>query len=335
MQTAIQEDASLVCRRLLCYDKNKRWESKHMKKDIVELRHQLQKIESDKLYLEECIERLHEVESALRQAEKQLKKETRDVEKLNTASVASILAFFAKDKEERLVKEEQEALQAALHVRQLQENAKALRQDMDACELNIVQEELVRKQLAECELAEAIQHSPYGEALREQKQLVDAHTQRLKEIQEALEAGYLVLDQLKNALRSLDSASSWGFMDIAGGGILSTAMKHSAVDKAQKKIALLKINLYKFQKEVQDVQGFQINTVKLSDGTVAMDYLFDNIFTNMFVQSKIRESEKSLQQAKRRIDQIMDSLLQERQHTQQQLEREQAAYERMCRESVD
>jgi len=53
------------------------------------------------------------------------------------------------------------------------------------------------------------------------------------------------------------------------------------------------------------------------------------------VQSKIRESEKSLQQAKRRIDQIMDSLLQERQHTQQQLEREQAAYERMCRESVD
>lgn len=306
-----------------------------MKKDIVELRHQLQKIESDKLYLEECIERLHEVESALRQAEKQLKKETRDVEKLNTASVASILAFFAKDKEERLMKEEQEALQAALHVRQLQENAKALRQDMDACELNIVQEELVRKQLAECELAEAIQHSPYGEALREQKQLVDAHTQRLKEIQEALEAGYLVLDQLKNALRSLDSASSWGFMDIAGGGILSTAMKHSAVDKAQKKIALLKINLYKFQKEVQDVQGFQINTVKLSDGTVAMDYLFDNIFTDMFVQSKIRESEKSLQQAKRRIDQIMDSLLQERQHTQQQLEREQAAYERMCRESVD
>lgn len=74
-------------------------------------------------------------------------------------------------------------------------------------------------------------------------------------------------------------------------------MKHSAVDKAQKKIALLKINLYKFQKEVQDVQGFQINTVKLSDGTVAMDYLFDNIFTDMFVQSKIRESEKSLQQA--------------------------------------
>ena len=41
---------------MLCYDKNKRWESKHMKKDIVELRHQLQKIESDKLYLEECID---------------------------------------------------------------------------------------------------------------------------------------------------------------------------------------------------------------------------------------------------------------------------------------
>ena len=105
---------------------------------------------------------------------------------------------------------------------------------MDACELNIVQEELVRQQLAECELAEAIQHSPYGEALREQKQLVDAHTQRLRN-SGALEAGYLVLDQLKTALRSLDSASSWGFMDIAGGGILSTAMKHSAVDKATEK----------------------------------------------------------------------------------------------------
>ena len=92
-----------------------------MKKISLSCGIQLQKIESDKLYLEECIERLHEVESALRQAEKQLKKETRDVEKLNTASVASILAFFAKDKEERLVKEEQEALQAALHVRQLHE----------------------------------------------------------------------------------------------------------------------------------------------------------------------------------------------------------------------
>ena len=112
-------------------------------------------------------------------------------------------------------------------MRQLQENAKALRQDMDACELNIVQEELVRKQLAECELAEAIQHSPYGEALREQKQLVDAHTQRLKEIQEALEAGYLVLDQLKNALRSLDSRILLGFDGYRERGISSTAMKHS------------------------------------------------------------------------------------------------------------
>ena len=306
-----------------------------MKKDIVELRHQLQKIESDKQYLKECRKRLHEVETALQQAEKQLRKENRDVEKLHTASVASILAFFAKDKEERLVKEEQEAMQAAFHVRQLQENAKALQQDIDDCELNIVREELVRKRLAECELEEAVQHSLDGEALREQKQLMDAHTQRLKEIQEAVEAGYLVLDQLKSALRSLDGASSWGFMDIVGGGILSTAMKHSSLDKAQKKIALLKINLYKFQKEVQDVQGFQVKAVTLCDGTIVMDYLFDNIFTDMFVQSKIRESEKSLQQVKCKIEQIMDCVLQERMHTQQQLKKEEADYERMCRKTID
>ena len=66
-----------------------------------------------------------------------------------------------------------------------------------------------------------------------------------------------------------------------------------------------------------------------------MDYLFDNIFTDMFVQSKIRESEKSLQQVKCKIEQIMDSLLQERMHTQQQLEKEQADYERMCRKTID
>ncbi|MFQ7537003.1 MAG: hypothetical protein ACLRL6_06380 [Clostridium sp.] len=105
-------------------------------------------------------------------------------------------------------------------------------------------------------------------------------------------------------------------------------MKHSAVDKAQKKIALLKINLYKFQKEVQDVQGFQINTVKLSDGTVAMDYLLI-IFLRICSCSPKSGNRKNRCSRRNVDDQIMDSLLQERQHT-ATAGREQAAYERMC-----
>ena len=86
-----------------------------MNKEIAELKHRLAKIESMKDYQRELEKRFEQNNAKLEVAYAMVKKENKDVEKLKHASFSSIMAWIAKDKEERLIKEEQEALQAALN----------------------------------------------------------------------------------------------------------------------------------------------------------------------------------------------------------------------------
>lgn len=107
-----------------------------------------------------------------------------------------------------------------------------------------------------------------------------------QEKREAYEVGCRALDALKRAQVSMNKARTWGFIDIFSNGLLSTLVKRSHMNDAQREVnhALQLLNDY--QRELHD-----INLTFDTDGFIEFsDYIFDNVFVDIFVQSKIKDA---------------------------------------------
>lgn len=279
-----------------------------MSDNITKIRHRLAKIESLKSYQEELYEQIKQNAINLAEAEAIAEKENRDVEKLKHASLSSILAWFAKDKEERLMKEEQEALRAMIHLKQLQEEQIVLQQEQDKINMEIDLEDALREALARLVKQEALK-SPQGTRAKEFYDQLEKEQLLEKELQEAISASYIVTDSLREAIHELDSASNWGIMDIAGGGMIASMAKHSHVDNAQKQIEEIKQDMRRFQKELHDVSDIELPNVVMERWLSLSDIFFDNFFMDFMVQSKINHHRDQLKDILVQICDLQNFLL--------------------------
>lgn len=300
-----------------------------MEKDIEQLKYKLNRIEKAKKYIGKYQEQLSKIQQEKVIAEENLKKENKDVEKLKSISFTSFLAYIHKNKEECLAKEEQEALQAAFKLRQLEEDEKILIQKINEMTEEIKSEVDIRKELAELELKEKAKNSPYGEELFTQRDKVRSLAVNYKEIIEAVNTGNIVLDDLNQALSSLQSAESWGLFDIFAGGGIPTYIKHSHLDTAQDHLAKLKIHMDNFRKEVADVKDIVIGDVKLSTGLMVADYVFDNMFMDLFIQSKITSSKDQVNEAIDNTNKILKELNKQKDTIKMEWEKEKEVFESM------
>lgn len=283
---------------------------------IIELKHKLHKIESAKQYMQTLQEKIEDNENRLVQAEEQLRKENRDVEKLKSASLTNLLAWIKKDKEERLVKEENEAMRAILYVRQLEEERQSLQKEYERYSSFIKEEDRTRKELEKAQLA-SLPAGVEKENLLGMRGKLEEEACLQKELAEAIDAGYTVLAKLSAAERELSSAQGWGMYDIIGGGMVSSMIKHSHIDQAQGKLADFQRDLERFQKEVKDVRTMEPIELKLSAGISFMDIAFDNFITDFMVQSKIDTTLESVQMVIERIQAIQDELLLKKQKSEE------------------
>ena len=74
-----------------------------------------------------------------------------------------------------------------------------------------------------------------------------------KEKQEAIGAGVRALDSLRAASRYLENASNWGLLDMIGGGLFTTMIKHSKLDDAAQAMETARYDLQNFSKELADI----------------------------------------------------------------------------------
>lgn len=276
-------------------------------KEIVELKHKLQKIASAKDYIVQLDEQVEENEQKLYVAEEILRKENKDVEKLKRVSLSSVLSWIKKDQEERMMKEEDEAYRAALLVKQLEEERLTLQREFQKYQDLIEQEDQVEKQLTKLQM----QYSSPQEQ-EELKQLYhNLEEEQLleKELVEAIGAGYDCMQRLRDIESSLSNAKGWGLYDIVGGGAMSSIVKHSHINKAQAQIADAQYDLRRFQKEVNDVRNMEAIELDVSTGLSFMDIMFDNIFSDFMVQSKVNASLDSVRNVIGGISGLMDELL--------------------------
>lgn len=281
-----------------------------MNEKITALKHRLHKIESLKDYQVELQQRIDENDAKLMIAYEILKKENKDVEKLQHVSLSNVIAWFSHDKEERLMKEEREALQASIQVKQLQEEADILQRKLEECVQEIEQEDAIKEALYRLQMKDVMQ-GEHGEQAKDLYQRLEKEQLMEKELMEAIEAGYVVIDQLKAAVKEMENASTWGTIDMFGGGMMSSMIKHSHIDSAQKKVAELSENLHRFQKEVHDVKQVELPDVSIEGWLSGADIFFDNMIFDIMAQSKIDKNLKAIRDCLSSITTLQDQLLNE------------------------
>ena len=129
-----------------------------------------------------------------------------------------------------------------------------------------------------------------------------------RERQEAIRAGERALDSLRDAQHYLGGARLWGIVDLFGGDTFSGLLKHVKLGDAKRSLERAKNDLRIFQKEVRDVRSLQNVDINIGGFLTFADFFFDGVIADYLVQSKIRKARAQVEEAIRRVEQVLDEL---------------------------
>ena len=127
-----------------------------------------------------------------------------------------------------------------------------------------------------------------------------------RETREAINAAEDALYHLYLARKQLGSAGNWGLLDIFGGGFISGLIKHSKMSDAEREIEEARYSLQRFSKELRDVSGY--SSIHIDEFLTFADFVFDGLFTDVGVESKISRAKEQCEDAIIIVSQIKDEL---------------------------
>lgn len=253
-------------------------------------------------------------ERILEELTRRLKKEHKDVKRLEKISLTNLITTLMQNKGEKLEKEQHEYFMAKIEydnqsskVTLLKENIASIQSrlwDLGKCEKEY--RELLNKKL---EIIKAKGNHNESVKLSQLEMEIDKDLRAQKEIEEAENVGRELIEVIEAAEDSLSSAKNWGIMDIAGGDLISSMVKHSKIDDAENHFRRISNLLMTFNKELGDVK---VASITFSSTTMAFDLFFDNIFTDFSVQNKINNALNDAGDLRRNVEEILNNLVQEK-----------------------
>jgi methyl-accepting chemotaxis protein len=262
--------------------------------ELLELKRKILLLESkkDKLkYYEEDYIKLKEKEGFQKEA---WIKEQRDVEKLEKgSSVSFFLKLFGK-LEEKIEKEEIEALDAKHKYESTQyelNNVKVsilnLKDEIkDYDKLVKEYEALWRQKERELLNSSSFKRQEYVNSTEKLASLKVLD----KELKEAVNAGESLTEVLEEAKKEFESAKSWGTIDMFGGGVMSSMIKRGHIENANKVLNEVQYLVKSFKKELNDVNVSLDMKYVSGDFSDMTDIFFDNFFSDIMVQDKINNA---------------------------------------------
>lgn len=125
-----------------------------------------------------------------------------------------------------------------------------------------------------------------------------------REVREAIHAGETALMSLKEAKKSLESAGNWGLLDIFGGRNVSGLLKHMKLSNAQSNMQRAKADLSRFSRELDDIDEY-IPNIEVGGFLTFADFFFDGLIADIFVQSKIGEMKRQVNEAISKTEEIL------------------------------
>lgn len=296
---------------------------------IAEINAELTYLKNHEYLLQDYQEELEVLLDKKNELENQLQKENEDVERLEETTVSSLFYQLVGKKEERLQKERQEVMQASLNYHQaLREYEYVLNAFQNLKERFDRKQELLNE-LESLRLETSSLTQQEKLELKESKELYFKQQAVLKELQEAIDAGEAVYRSLTEAEDYLDLAQSYGYFDIGGGGFFTSMVKHNQIDRVQKAMVDVKMQILKFEKELQDVCLQEIGVTQLDELDVACDIYLDNIFMDIKVQSQINKTLADIKGVIISVQEVVDRLNDEKEKTLQQQVQLQSQIEKM------
>lgn len=126
-----------------------------------------------------------------------------------------------------------------------------------------------------------------------------------REVREARAAGIRALNSLRKAQDYLNSARGWGILDMLGGGMISSLIKHSKLSDAQRCIDQAQYDLDAFRRELADVN---LPFAEIDGFLTFADFFFDGFLADLMVQSRINDAREKLEDACRRVEDVLRQL---------------------------
>ncbi|MCR5372490.1 MAG: hypothetical protein K6E41_03375 [Solobacterium sp.] len=114
------------------------------------------------------------------------------------------------------------------------------------------------------------------------------------------------LEHLYNAKEYLTNASNLGILDMIGGKFIVTGLKHNTMYQAQDELDAAVSAIKELQRWTTDLTDTTGLDIDFSDFLQISDMLFDNIFMDIFAQSKIKKAREAVDTAIARIELLLD-----------------------------
>jgi hypothetical protein len=241
---------------------------------------------------------------------KQMILEGRDVERLDGITLQNLWHNLMGTKELAKRKEQEEYLAAKMKFDAAAASLQMLESDLDRLE-----QQLATMGNTELEYQQAIQAkesyllrsgTPDAKHLFELVEQLGYLKAQDKELKEAIEAGGKAKEALSQVENNLCSAQGWGVVDILGGGLITTAIKHSHIGDARNNIHRAQQLLRKFQRELADITV--TNTVEIGTISTLADFLLDGALFDIIVQSQINTAQNHTRQLKHKVQTLIHDL---------------------------
>ncbi|KAJ8113314.1 hypothetical protein OPT61_g4520 [Boeremia exigua] len=185
------------------------------------------------------------------------------------------------------------------YVRQLKAEAEVLRQkfDSDTTRHNELQSQL--DQLYNSIFAGQTPEFPDEDRKEEACNAASQHVQSIhQELEKERHVLFLlrqISTKLSEARRHLDDAHSMSQWDMFGGGTMASMQKRSHLERAESSIQQVRM----LQQQIQHVAPHlpSLGQLNIASGSIWGDVVFDNIFSDMEMHDKIKDSEAQVDKA--------------------------------------
>lgn len=267
-------------------------------------------------------ERLKKQDSRITEADREVnlllqkyEKESLDVEQIQKNSLSATILKLVGKYEDRVDKESREMFHAKTEYDAAVNRLKELKHEREEIRGRIA-DLSGDKRIYEVELKkreEKIKNGLTDEVSMRYSKLdeeLNGMRRHLAETEEALRAAKRALCTAKNAMEQLDGAESWATYDIwFSKGIFSHMAKYDRIDSAEEQFNRLASQLNDLKNELKDINlSVDLSLSSIDSTTRAIDFWFDNIFTDMAVRDQIRDNQDQIRGLYGKIDRVIDKL---------------------------
>ncbi|WP_392542547.1 hypothetical protein [Oryzobacter telluris] len=251
---------------------------------------------------------LEEARGAAETARRRHGLEEDDVKRLEGVRLSALLAAVRGTRTGELHQERAQEVAARYALETATRAVEALEEQRVALDERLARlgDTAARKESAAQAHAEAVRTSGSATSPALERVLDELATVRAEavEVDEALAAGRRALASLEAAQGDLGSADSWSAYDTwFGGGLISSSIKHDRIDRAAARIQEAQRAVADFTRELADTgptERLQAH-LGITPMTRTLDVWFDNIFTDLSVRSRIKDSAARVDEAARAV----------------------------------